>query len=183
LDVVNAAAGRALNFELRVLDHQPGNFVFSAWGNVLFFFWVAPATPESISRLAACTEPLYEQNPGGLSNVHVVESGTGLPSPEVRELLIGLMRRRAARRACLAVVPAGAGFWASTLRSFATGIRLMSPRSFEMGIHTSLEEVADWLPGPHFERTGTRLDRTRLLDAMRRTETLSHSPVAQQIVR
>jgi hypothetical protein len=180
--VAKPAAGRALNFELKVLDHQPGQFVFTVWGNVLFFFWVTPATPESVGRLASCTEPLYEQNPKGLSNVHVVESSTGLPSPEVRELLVGLMRRRASRRACLAVVPAGAGFWASTLRSFATGIRLMAPRSFEMGIHSSLEEVADWLPGPHFERTGTRLDRNRLLEAMRRTEALSHSPVAQHVV-
>jgi hypothetical protein len=179
LGVSKVAPERALSFELRVLDHQPGEFVFSVWGNVLFFFWVAPATPKSIGRLAECTEPLYEQNPGGVSNVHVVDSSTGLPSPEVRELLIGLMRRRASRRACLAVVPIGAGFWASTLRSFATGIRLLAPRSFEMGIHTSLEEVADWLPGPHFERTGTRLDRNRLLDALRRTDALSHSEVAQ----
>ena len=44
-------AARAMNFELRVLDHQPGKFVFSVWGNVLFFFWVAPVTPEAITRL------------------------------------------------------------------------------------------------------------------------------------
>jgi len=181
--VTKALATRPVNFELRVLDHQPGKFVFSVWGNVLFFFWVAPATPEAVTRLAFCTEPLYEQNPGGLSNVHVVEAGTGLPTPEVRELLIGLMRRRAHRRACLAVAIAGGGFWASTLRSFVTGMRLVSPRSFELGMHTSLEQVAEWLPGPHFEKTGTRLDRSRLLDALRRTEALSRSPSSEVVVR
>jgi hypothetical protein len=169
-------AGSRVNYELRVLDHDPGKFVFTAWRNVSFFFWTASATPSAIARLTQATEPLYAENPRGVSNVHVVESDVGIPSPEVRELLLGQMRRRADRRACLAVVPAGSGFWASTLRSFVTGLRLVSSRSFEIGVHTSLAQVADWLPPPHFAKTGVQLDPRVLLEMLVRTETLSRQP-------
>lgn len=168
--MTKTGAAQARSFELKVLDDEPGKFVFSAWGNVSMFFWTAPATPDSMVRLARCTEPLYEQNPCGVSNVHVVESGVGLPSAECRELMADLMRRRAERRACFIAVPVGSGFWASTLRSFATGMRLVSPRSFAFAVHSSLQEAADWLPTPHFERTGVRLNRRELLQVLVQTE-------------
>ena len=177
--VVKSVAGAKGNYELRVLDHEPGKFVFTAWRNVSFFFWTARATPGAVVRLAQSTEHLYEENPRGVSNVHVVESDVGLPSPEVRELLLGLMRRRADRRACLGVVPAGSGFWASTLRSFVTGMRLVSPRSFEIGVHTSLAQVADWLPDVHLAKTGVQLDSRVLLEMMVRSETLSRQPAVR----
>jgi hypothetical protein len=177
--VVKPPLGSKVSYELKVLDHEPEKFVFTAWRNVSFFFWTASATPGAVVRLAQCTEPLYEEHPRGVSNVHVVESGVGLPSPEVRELLLGLMRRRADRRACLGVVPAGSGFWASTLRSFVTGMRLVSPRSFEIGVHASLAQVADWLPDVHYAKTGVQLDPRTLLDMLVRTETLSRQPAVR----
>lgn len=169
-----------MSFELKVLDREPGKFVFSSWGNISFFFWTAPASLASVERLRVATEPLYQEHARGVSNVHVVQANTGIPPADVREQLVALMRSRAQQRAALAVVPAGSGFWASTLRSFVTGMRLASPRSFDLGVYATLAQASEWLPERHREKTGVRVDPESLLRALQRTEALAYAHDREQ---
>jgi len=90
----------------------------------------------------------------------------GLPTAEAREGLRELMASRADRRACLGVVVTGGGFWMSAMRSFMTGLRVVSPVRTDIGFHTSMAESAAWLAGPHQRRTGVRLSPASLLRAM-----------------
>ncbi|HVZ35108.1 MAG TPA: hypothetical protein VG963_21930 [Polyangiaceae bacterium] len=155
---------------LTVLDEERGQFLFAAWKNVSIFFWLAQATGMAVLRLARATDPLYAAHPEGVSNIHVVPGGTDLPTTEAQREMLALMKSRADRRACMAVVLGGTGFWASALRSFITSVRFVSPRSHALTIHGTLQQAAFWLPRPHFERSGVWLERAELLAALQSVE-------------
>jgi hypothetical protein len=71
----------------------------------------------------------------------------------------------------MGIVLDGAGFWASTLRSVITAMRLASKSAFEMRIHAEVEEVVAWLPAAHEKRNGVVLDPARLLEILRQANT------------
>lgn len=157
---------------LDVLDREPGVFAFSAWQNVTIFVWQDGATIEAVRRLAEVTEPVYATYPEGVSNVHVIDARVPLPDNAVRDELTALMRTRAEQRGCIGVVLDGGGFWASALRSLITGMRVLTPRSFELRIMSSSEEIARWLPSPHFKKTGRHIDSESLRGAIEETRAL-----------
>jgi hypothetical protein len=147
---------------LEFLDHEPGTCRIAALRNLMIVYWTSRATESAVNRLAAVTERVLERYPAGLSAVHVIASTAGLPTPEARAGFIKIMREKAAQLACVAVVVGGTGFWASAMRSFVTGLRFMSPRSFDLRLHGAPSEVMMWLPKQHTKLTGVTLDARQL---------------------
>jgi hypothetical protein len=52
------------------------------------------------------------------------------------------------------------------MRSAITGMRYISPRSFEMRLHGRSSEIADWLPQAHKQRTGVTIHGPSLVQVM-----------------
>jgi hypothetical protein len=93
------------------------------------------------------------------------------------------MKQNAEQVACIAVVAGGTGFWASAFRSFVTGLRWLAPRSFEIRLHGTIEEVARWLPAEHLKLTGVKLDPMRLQRLLAEwTDPKNHAARRSQIV-
>ena len=149
-----------------MLDSEPGAFIFGSWRNVFIGVWESQATTAAVDRMIRATAPLNELYPGGRSTIHYVAHGAGLPTAEVRNHFVDALKNNAENLACVAVVVVGTGFWTSALRSFVTGLRWLSPRSFDFRMNKTSEEVAKWLPVEHAKRTGVELDRRRLVQVI-----------------
>ncbi|HLK41203.1 MAG TPA: hypothetical protein VKU41_30840 [Polyangiaceae bacterium] len=145
-----------------VLDHEPGEFVFARWRNVLIAVWRRTISGPHVSRFTKAVETMAAQFPGRRSNVHIVAAGTGLPSEEARLRLAASMRRYKGSLACVAVVLCGTGFWASAFRAAVSGIRLLAPGAFGFHPMESVDQVVGWLPTEHERLTGVKLDPEEL---------------------
>jgi hypothetical protein len=146
-----------------VLDSEPGAFVFGAWKNVLVIVWKSQATASSVARFSKAIDVMAASLPGCRSNIHLIQEGAALPTPGARAGFVSLMRRNKDSLACVAIVIAGTGFWSGALRGAMTGLRLVSPRSFDFRVAGSSEDVARWLPAAHEKKTGISLDPQRLV--------------------
>jgi hypothetical protein len=149
-----------------LLDSEPERFSFWAWHDVTIFVWYAVPTRDALLRLHRAAEPRIKLYPEGLSDVHLVRGRVELPDRETREALVRLSAEAARHLAAVAIVVGGHGFWASTIRSLITGIRLLVPGPFGMTMCGSTDEVADWLPDAHAKRTGRRMDPGALKRAL-----------------
>lgn len=147
---------------LEFLDGEPGTCRIAALRNVMIVYWSSRATGSAVARIGAVTEQVLKTYPAGLSAIHVIANNAGLPTPEARSGFIQIMQEKAAQLACVAVVVGGTGFWASAMRSFITGMRFMSPRSFDLRLHGTTSEVMMWLPKQHAKLTNVALDERQL---------------------
>jgi hypothetical protein len=86
-----------------------------------------------------------------------IATGPPLPEPAVRERFSELLGKNPKTLACVGVLLEGRGFWASAIRSFLLGLRVVSPRSVQMQAFSTSREVASWLTEPHATRTGVRI--------------------------
>lgn len=148
--------------ELVVLESEPGHFLFGAYHNVAVCAWAAQATTTAVSRLGHVVGSISRTHPEGMSMLHVVLEGAGVPEAETRDALVALATARAERVASVAVAVLGSGFWASAVRSFVTGVRIACPRGFELAIHATIGEAVAWLPSGHAHRTGVYLSTSGL---------------------
>jgi hypothetical protein len=159
-----------LDHSLALLDSEPGEFAFYSWKNVMITCWSRRATGPAVERVTLAREAMEREHPEGVSVVYLIADNAGLPTPEARAGAKQLMARFRHKRACLALVVQGAGFWASAMRGAITGARLLIPDAFPMRICGDVAEVVDWLPLQHAERTGTKVEpetlRTVLQDLM-----------------
>lgn len=156
--------------ELVLLDGEPRRFSFWGWRNVDVIVWWAQADAAAVARLGQLTAQRRVQYPRGVSDIHVVKGNIGLPDAQTRQGLVQLMREVAPYMAALAVVVGGDGFWASTMRSLITGMRVLAPRSYDMRLHGKLSDVISWLPEVHARRTGVTLDPQALLAVLVRAD-------------
>jgi hypothetical protein len=157
--------------ELLVLDVEPGAFGFFAWKNLTIVVWTGPATPLHVARLKTASDGVRGRYPKGGSSIHIVHPSSKLPDAQARESLVRLQDEYSDWLAGVGIVVGGGGFWASTLRSVITAMRLASKRAFEMRIHAEVEEVIAWLPAAHEKRNGVVLDPVRLLEIVRQANT------------
>jgi hypothetical protein len=153
--------------ELVVLDTEPGAFGFFAWKNVTIIVWMGPGSTAYVARLALASEGVRERFPKGGSSVHIVLPSAKLPDNPTRDSLVRLQDEYGDWLAGLGIVIGGSGFWASTMRSVITAMRLATKRAFELRIQGSVEEIAAWLPAIHEKRNGVVLDPARLLEMLR----------------
>jgi hypothetical protein len=160
-----------------VLDSEPGLFSVYSWLNTTIVVWPHHATGSIVDRLAQVTRLEAREHKNGFSNFHLVKNGAGLPTPEARKGFVAMMHEHSTSLACVATVLLGTGFWVSALQSVATGMRMLSPRSFDHRTTNSIESTVAWVPKVHLERTGVEMDpdhlRAALEDAYSRTMALA----------
>ena len=158
---------------LELLDSEPEVFAVYSWLNTTIVVWPRHATGPVVDRLAQVTRRKVREYKSGFSNFHLVKDGAGLPTPEAREGFVAMMHEHSGSLACVATVLLGTGFWVSALQSVTTGLRMLSPRSFDHRTTNSIESTIAWVPKVHLDRTGVKLDpehlRTVLDDAYSRT--------------
>jgi hypothetical protein len=156
--------------ELILLDSEPERFSFWGWKNITVAVWWAQPDPAIVARFSRVTELRRQQHPTGMSNVHLIKSKIALPDAETRQAMVELMRELGPSLAGSAVVVGGDGFWASTMRSVITGMRVLTPRSYEMRLHSSIAEVVEWLPAVHARGTGVTVERDALRAVLTRAD-------------
>jgi hypothetical protein len=143
-------------------DAEPGAFLFGSWKNVLVAVWESQATDSAVERMAKVIRTVADARPEARSNIHIILDGAALPEAPTRAKFVELMKQNDGQVACIAVVAGGAGFWASAFRSFITGLRWLAPRSYDLRLQGTIEQVVRWLPSEHLRRTGVKLDPVRL---------------------
>lgn len=159
-----------------VTVHEPGHFVLARWRNVLLFYWQVQGTSHAVELLEQGLIALASDYRGGLSTVHLIKEGAGLPDAEVRKGLLKVMGSHAELVGCIAVVMMGAGFWASALQSVITGLRMLAPpRSSLLRFAREPIELKGWLPHEHLVRTGQRIDGARFISVMAELITIGDS--------
>jgi hypothetical protein len=153
---------------VKISAQAPGHFIFCFWKNVVIAYWQHQANGPSVKQLVGVCEERVKAYPDGVSIVHLVREGAGLPDAAAREALARMGDRYANETACLAIVLMGAGFWASALQSVLTGIRLIAPpRPSVMRFARDLNELESWFPYEHLRRSGVRIDPVELTSALR----------------
>jgi hypothetical protein len=141
------------------------------WRNIQIASWTAQGTIPLVEQLAEHSRRFHHRHPEGVSVVHLISKGPALPEAPTRERLKTLMEANAKTLACVAIVLDGRGFWASAVRSFLVGLRLVSPRTITMQVFSTSQEVAAWLPEIHFQRTNVKVEASELLGAVEAVRT------------
>ena len=141
--------------------------------NVSIAIWATPATLEISKRLEAATFDLIRAYPQGISSVHVILDKTPLPTAEARTHLREITERYAKNVACVGTVVDGDGFWASAMRSFLTSLHWLSRRPFKAHYASSIEELAEWLPPFHAQKTGVVIQPADLTKSWSNLERVS----------
>jgi hypothetical protein len=148
--------------ELELLASVRGEYAFYRWHNVTLCVWLATATLGGVTRLATLDAENAESLPGGVTAIHWLESGVGLPSAEVRASLRNTAEGHRNHLHCLGVVLNGGGFWASALRSALTGITLLSSRAIPTRFFSEANECAQWVAEKRVARGEKRPDAAAL---------------------
>ena len=145
-----------------MLGERAGSHAFAAWQNVGFFIWTARADDQTTEQFERAIATVSGRYPEGRSIVSVIAENVPPPPDRLRTLCVNLLTKPAPGLSCMVVVVEGDGFMSSTMRSFHTGLRIQSTRSFEYGVLDKLDELKNWLPERHLKRTGVRLSPVRL---------------------
>jgi hypothetical protein len=153
---------------IALVGEYPGVHRVWLWRNVIVIAWYGKPSGPATREIGAITDRvLVEYGMPLLSFVHVIANKLELPNADTRTALLHNTERLVDRTACVAVVLSGAGFWASAMRSFVTGFRVLAPRSFDLRVHAAALELLDWFPAAHLRRTGVELEPTELIAQLR----------------
>jgi hypothetical protein len=156
--------------EAQFFDMDPGRFRFSYWRNLSSGVWGGQATLEAVQRIGRLSQLLVRDYPGGHSTVGFVLDGVPAPTPEAQAVFTQIFDARNSDLTCNATIVEGTGFWASSMHSFVTGIRLAAAGSMKLRLVSTIDEAVQWLPAVHSQRTGIFLDPEdlrRVLQAVR----------------
>lgn len=148
--------------ELVLVHDEPGQHAFYTWQNIMITCWSQRATGPAIEKVAHYRELMDREHPEGVSVIYLIADQAGLPTPEARTGVKELMARFSKKRACLAILIQGEGFWASAMRGVITGVRMLVPLNFPMQIFGRVNELAAWLPERHAHQTGVYVAPTEL---------------------
>lgn len=143
--------------ELVLHDAEAGVCAFYSWRNIVIACWSKQATGPTMLRFARIRENLDREHPEGVSVVYLIANGAGLPTEEARVVAGELMERYRHKRAALAVVVFGEGFWASAMRAANTGVQAQLRSSVRLRTSNDVKEVVSWLPEQHEDLTGVRI--------------------------
>jgi hypothetical protein len=148
--------------ELVLLDAEPGHFGVYSWANIMIARWLQGGTGPTIERVARVRELMDGQHAVGVSVVYLVAASAGLPTAEARAAVGQMLARYRERRASLALVFEGEGFWASAQRAAVTNVRMQVSDESAISIFSNLHELVAWLPQEHLKNTGISIPRDDL---------------------
>ena len=144
--------------DLTVVGEFPGVFRVGMCGRLAIATWLGQLSMESVEAYARVVQDIVGRLAGGRGSiVHLVNERAGMPPSATRPALTKIMEDSEAL-ACASVVVEGSGFWASAIRGFLTGLRLLGPSTFRIREHSTLADVVAWLPAEHEKFTGEPLD-------------------------
>jgi hypothetical protein len=152
-------------YNLRLIYSEPGAVTQLALRNVSILVWDVQPTAAVIVRMEAAGEQVRQHAARGTSMIHVVRAPLQLPNELERAGMVHMMKSQNVR--LVAMVVSQNGFLLSMLRSVVTGLRVLTGGHFDYRICETIEEVAEWLPDVHRERTGVEIEKTQLLHALR----------------
>ena len=156
---------------ITVVGEAPGVHRVWLWQNVFVISWYGKSSAESARALGPITDRIYTQvSYEKFSYVHLIANKLELPDAATRTALLDLTHEHGPRTACVAVIVSGTGFWASAIRSFVTGIRVLAPRGFDLRMHAAIPELGEWLPEEHERKTGVKLEPSELIRQIERTQ-------------
>lgn len=150
----------------KVLDSEPEQFVFGSWQDINISIWLRQATGPAVTRLGGIVQSMTAAHPAGISSVQLIKSGAAVPTADARIGFLRIMKRYSNDLACVAIHLGGSGFWASTMSSFITGMRLVSPLPFGFRIYRDIVAIADWLPKGHAKKTSVEIDREQFVETL-----------------
>jgi len=146
---------------LELVGEYPGVVVLAAWKNVGICTWVSAAIGPAVEALEAAMQRITV--PGQRTSwIHIIRDKAGLPDVAARSGFVRIMTEREAELGCIAVVVGGSGFWASAMRNAVIGLRVFTPRKFELRLHGSITEVVEWFPAAHAKVSGVQLSPATL---------------------
>jgi hypothetical protein len=176
---MNERSTSAKSDELTVIESEPGHFSFGTWQNIVICLWYRQATGPAVARLEKVVARMSLQNGRMISSVHLIAEHAAMPTAEARTGFIRLMKHYADHLACIGILVTGSGFWASAMSSFLTGIRMLSPYSFDFRIFNTIDQIIDWLPDAHQRKSSTAIDSSRLAEIL----TSAYEPLREQPVK
>lgn len=140
-------------------EHESSVRVWS-WLNVEIVHWYGRPTGVAAKTLWTLTNKLLEDagDDTRISFVHVVSNEVGMPDAETRNVLVESSKQHETRIGVAALVVNGTGFWASALRGVATSITILIPKTVQVRICGSPEELIPWFPTEHERRTGVAIE-------------------------
>jgi hypothetical protein len=147
-----------------VISYAAPGCVIAHVRNMTFSAWNAPPSVQDVEAFMALAQRLsvtYAQN----SNVTLVLGNTELPGPDARASLEQLTAQYARAIHSVALVIDGAGFWASMIRSFLTGLHVLRGNGYRCKAFATPSEAAGWLLPPHSADTGVALTERELTGA------------------
>jgi hypothetical protein len=144
------------------LGGEPGVVSLYGFENITIVVWHATPTLVAAQHLARVSQRRRVEFAHGLSVVHLVPGRFDMPDGPTRDAFVKLLRDGGGKLAVLGVVVGAGGFWASALRSLVTGLRVVSRGSFDLGLHTEIRGVVDYLVPRHLTHTGVAVDPDQL---------------------
>lgn len=148
--------------DLAVVDQYPGVFRAGVLGRVAIVAWIGRLETDSAEQYARFYHDFIARLGGGRASfVHLCTEGVALPSSGARATLAKLSEN-SDPLACVSVVIEGSGFWASAVRGFLTGMRLLGAGTLRIHEHSTVADVVAWLPAEHEKITGERLEPEQL---------------------
>lgn len=139
------------------LASVPGQYAFYRWGNVAINIWLAQPNGVMVECLRDLTAQAARSLPEGISSIHWLVEGVGLPTGAARAGLRDLSEEYREWIAAVGVVIDGGGFWASALRSAVNGIAMASDTRFVPRLYSNVDGLVDWLPEAHRRGTGVQI--------------------------
>lgn len=151
--------------EVRQVLSVWGELTMYAWKNVDVVIWDMTPSADGVRQMTRTLYGLLRDDRSKRTGVHVMRGPGQPPGPEARAEFARFGAAHARAVACLALVMEQRGFVGGALASSVTGMMLESGRSLNTRLFGSLREVAEWLPGPHLEKSGVTLEPAELATA------------------
>lgn len=150
--------------DLAVVEQYPGVFRVGVVGRIAITTWLGQLDVSSVELYARFINDFLARSAasGRGSIVHLVNERVGLPQSATRPVLAKMMENTEPL-ACVSVVIEGSGFWASAVRGFLTGMRLLGPSTFRIHEHATIADVVAWLPAEHEKLSGEHIEPDELL--------------------
>ncbi len=102
-------------------------------------------TAPTLAELEAAHAARRKLAPGGLAMLTLLDSGTPLPSDDMKLAGARSFRRIADGNACSATVVSGVGFWASAARSTLTALTLLARPACPAKVFGDVESAIAWM--------------------------------------
>lgn len=148
------------------IDFGPGILSLYWVDNIAVLAWPGRPTARVVEDMVQAFEVRREQYPTGMSIVHIGRLPNAMLDADAREAFRRTTAQLDNYLVAVAFVAPGDGFMASTLRSLVTGIMLMVRSAAPYRFHERVDEVLEWLPDAHRQRTGVSVDGPRLRETL-----------------